>query len=139
MCVWVNPKLQLYPCLHLAFHIFLAMQQTLVPWPGIEPCPLHWKCSLTHWTSREVSAFSFVDYQYRIWDFLGSVYLVNYNHYFFWCAISHSFERTLFLVFFSQCFYITLCFESFLSVCQNRVSHAQSEPFLSETGNQPFL
>ena len=26
----------------------------LVPWPGIEPSPLHWEHSVNHWTTREV-------------------------------------------------------------------------------------
>ena len=30
------------------------MSGILVPWLGIEPCPLQWKRSFNHWTSREV-------------------------------------------------------------------------------------
>ena len=30
----------------------------LVPWPRIEPRPLHWEHSLTRWTAREVPSFS---------------------------------------------------------------------------------
>ena len=31
----------------------------LVPRPGIEPVPLHWKLSLNHWTAREIPIYWF--------------------------------------------------------------------------------
>ena len=111
----------------------------LVPWPGIEPYPLHWKHSLNHWTTREVSAFSFVDYYYRIWDFLASVHLGNYSHYFFlMCNLSQLWENFVLGVF-QPVFLYNFMFWKLSFSLQNEVSHAHSDPFLSESGNQPFL
>ena len=36
--------------------IFSCSSWDPVPWPGIEPGPLHWECSLSHWITREVLA-----------------------------------------------------------------------------------
>ena len=35
----------------------------LIPWPGMEPGTLHWEQSFSHWTTREVLAFTCLFFQ----------------------------------------------------------------------------
>ena len=40
--------------------------EILVPLPGIQPQPLHWKAHSKHWTSREIPFFKFIYFNWRL-------------------------------------------------------------------------